>query len=911
MLKKFLLLFLVSLPLFVSAQTKIWNPARPSGVADNSSLWDNPANWTPAGVPTSTDSVVIASGTNTCFIDAINLFTPQCRVLVIQSNAAVYNRSSLADIGGPLTIGQDLIIRNGGYYFSEAKIVEIGRDLWIQGGNPGGSFIVRDNTNEIRIGRHFANEGALAKRQITATFMNVRFTSNTNALVWASNTAPLHNRTRNTFESEDISARAGFAYSYLIGTPFTILKTGAFDNILVDKNLATIQNSGIPGGTHPNWTLSTTNVFLPFLSGIVGDGVNDFDGNTIIDPRNALYLVGSGKLEISRGTVIVNNVRNTSIGGRALNIAPVDPNDFRVYDNTTTNPRGRAWIVPAPDINIRGDITISDANFGAPSYNGASLDLFTGTPRDSICLHIGGTLTDNNVQEPSQTVGQRRGFYIGPVDNLFNPAAISAATTNNPIVVFNGTVGQNINGPLSGGIQLRDYNNIPNQGSGIVLPNVYIFKPNGSTVSIGGGSNVRILGDLNIFAGIFSLNGRRLIFGDQSSDEINVLSLGNVANPNPDFSGVFEVAAGSNLVMASSSGATSSGELAFGCILRVRRGGRADFSGTPALPISFDRDSRIGGRTRIAVYSGGFISARFTTFNFLTPNNTGSGNTIGYSITTSTPTDANYPTNPGGAYNEGGLKIYPGAIMVQTSVGGASPAIGDAFSDCVFNSTNGNVNLTIDTDRAVDFGSSTVTTRSFTIYNAEFNGRSDQNRSCISKNNLLPRVVTFVDSKGTIGGIFGEDNDDDAGSSTGAVDARIVWQNAPLARWNGSVSTSWNNWQNWDVPNDSDPARVGDNGGTANNLDRLIPGVSTFTRTNVIIPRSAARNCVQDVNVVIDGSLTINERNTGADKTLTIQSGASRTISITKDAVVNQGGTWNLGDATITLQGGLDASSST
>lgn len=818
--------------LSVEAAIKIWSPQSPRPTAatpNNVNLWSDPNNWIPVGVPTNTDDVIIPSGSNTCYIDAIFLFTPTCNSLTIQGDAAVYNRSSLADIGGALTVEEDLIIENGGFYFGEAKILSIGRDLIIRG-----SFIILDNTNEIRIGRNYWNQGTLAKKQIAATFMNFTFNTNQDGFIYASG---VHNNTNNTFVQEDLSGRVGFNFGYLIAgaTPYNILKTGAFDNVIVNKIQATLQNSGFPLGVSPSFIPNTTNVLLPFFSGIVGDGANDFDGIGGVDEEGALYSISSGVFEIQAGSVIVNNVTG------------ITPETITVYDGSTTHPQsGLAWEIPPADINIRNDLIISDANFGLGSYNAASLDLYTATIKRDICLHLGGSLEDRNRVEPSNTASQRRGFYIGPIDQLFNATAYQ----DRPVVVFNGNDGQDINGLCE---NIRDFNNIANQGRGMVLPNVIIHKPTTERVTIGSGTNIRILGDLTMFSGELNVNGRNLLFGDSYTDEINVMSVGNSANLNPDAYAILRLNLGGKILMSTINDQSINTDLASnddtGSFLRGRRGSQVILEGTATEPVEVTRDSPPGGRIRISFYSGANLRARYCNFSFPSKRNDN------YALV-----GTNAPTNntTGGAGSNGGLKIYEGVVLYDynTNLWDPAPASASAtaihsLSNCLLAGANTTTILTVNTEGFYRF------------FATQFSDNYNDNKSCVSQKST--GQLLFVESTGTAGARLGEVKDGGTaeGTGTGIFPAdRIIWENPPLAVWRGNVGAGgnlWSNPANWIIPDQ--PGGCSGCGPTYN-PDNLVPGVS-ITDIDVTIPKRAINpNCVADVDFTINGSLTMEPRNT-------------------------------------------------
>ncbi|TAF63283.1 MAG: T9SS C-terminal target domain-containing protein [Cytophagales bacterium] len=889
------ILFLMTLQAF--GQTKTWVAAVPGTGRDNTSSWYNPNNWAPIGVPLSTDNVYIPAATNTCFIPDVAATSPVCNRLIVYDGAAVFNQSGLS-VGGFLTIEQDLIILDGGYFFSEAKQTIIKRDLRIHNriaGAPSGSLIVIDNDNLFVVGRHFVNAGTMAKRQTTGTVIRIQFNGNSNAFLYANN-ADNHNQYSNSLVTENITTRAGFNFSYLFPSN-NILKTGAFDEIEVNKdNRTTLQNSS------DSTAINATGVPYPIMAGTVDASLNKISGS-------------NGLLKISKGWLIVNNVASSTLGGSTPTL----------YDGTTLNARGTAWSVPNADIFVAGNLEVANANFGASSYSAAGINLFTATTKRDIAIHIGGSVTDFNVVEPSGVAGSERGFYIGPVDRL--PESTSPASTigrDYPFVVFRG----NENQDLRGFYDVRDHANIPNQGKGMVLPNVIVNKSLSTDIVRIFNSNMRVLGDLTIFSGEFSINGNTLLMGDEGQDEINVCALGNPAGASPTSFGTLHVSPGSRLLFTATSYSslalsTSNTELQRGVILRARRGSWLRFNGTPSLPVDINRDSRIGGRVRIAAYSGAYVEARFASFNFGSKENAGTGGIIGYGLN-----GAVRPTTPGNNDNwyhdattpsasgniEGGVKIYPGAILVRTTVLGAPIPNADAFSDCEFNAANQNICLVIDTDLTSNGGAAPVT-GDVNIYYTVFNGADGDNRAAVSKNNTNPRKVTMWYSSGSMGGINGESRDGNRGTSIGCIDGgafdRIVWNNNPRVEWVGNVSTSWNDWQNWRVPDQTG----GPNTGGAQNPDRLVPGLPAgggtgsnfmdFREVNVIIPRTAVRDCFMDVNVEIQGAFYINDRTTGTNnRALTIQNGASRVL-ITNDLFMYRGGTFNANDGTIQVKGNL------
>jgi len=929
-----ILLFLLFVIIAESAWsiTTTWIAARPGAGADNTSSWYDAANWD-NGLPDATKDVIIPSGTNTCYIPTSPptmippLSVASANSITIQNDAALLNESSSS-----VNIVEDFIIQSGGYYFCNTTRQEVSRDFIIQSG---GYFII-DGQNELTIGRNFENQGAMGRLQITNTILAVTFTGSDDATITASNG---NNRTVNILSIHDPT---GTAFDYLIPAVGTvtaigeILITGAFDNVIINKeaktngNVTTIQNIG-----------------MPFMAGVVGDGVNDFDGNSTVDPRFAVYL-SSGNFEIKAGRVIVNDVaRVAGVNDFSRLEAVTDATaatttNFYVYDNTTTHPRGDTWNIPLADINIRGNLIISNPEVGTDSYKGACLDLYSssGTKRN-LCLHLGGSLTDFSALEPSiATPTTTGGFYIGP------SAMNTTAYQDRPMLILNGnTNNQDIQGNV---VNLRDYNDVPNMGTGILLPNVVVFKDDNTYPSVTMLSTIRVAGDFTIFAGNFTTNGQSLIVGDHARDEVNVMAIGDKDNATPDYNGTLNISPGSRLVVASTSAGNDGNRLNRGVIIRGRRGGYLNFIGTAGDPIEVARDSRIGGRIRIGVYHGGVISARYCTFSFPSRENTGTGDVEGYAITTGTPGTANNPNQddfynyspPDAQYKEGGFKVMRGGILLQ-------PAAGiDCFSNCAFSSADRNINLTIDTDRALDFGAaynSAPAPRNITITNATINGNPLMNRGVISKLNAnydagvtqdfssigysstlqQDYVIILESSSGTAGGTNGETNDDDAGTVAGgsAIDDRILWDNAPEAVWQGDVSNDWDNWQNWAVPSGAcgsctsnpDVGNGFDAANSGDNPDKLVPGKNGFTDVNVKIPSNTTRNAAMGfenfggalagLTYTINGSVEVNTGGVpGNQRRMILITGKILNVTVEGDMIVYEGGYLVLNQSILNLK---------
>jgi hypothetical protein len=944
--KELLLLLVVGVcysffaPVALQAQTNTWQAARVA-VGPNpssSSSWFDPANWT-LGVPQPTHDVVIPSGMNVCSIpDVMDMV--EVNSITIQSDAALYNRHGLTNNAAGLQIAQDLIIQNNGYYFNDTRRIRVGRDLHIQAGanpntfaNPGGSFIALATNTELFIGRNYLNEGLMAKRRRTnigdIADINITFETNTQngandyVLYYARRdvTAGVDHRTKNTYAYIDVAA-VGRTFNFQHVLPLfagsrNVLATGAFDRILINKPLRRVVNSGTPTGTPAAYVANETNgnVYVPFLAGTVADGVLDVNNDGTPETRGQLIKSGTGNFEIQAGAVIVNNVSGITdmtavTHGTALPGGVTDNlfgANFHVFDRTTTSPYqnsngsriyGGNWVVPAADINVRGNLIIENPNVGTGAYNGASLDLYgnnrVGSEQD-ICLHLGGNLEDKtsgpNVDPDEQNfsggAGSRAGFFVGPVNRILESTTAQWRNNRRPAVVFNGFAAQTVEAFT---LQLYDNFNDANLGQGITMPNVFVHKPVSTAEvtirnsSIGQTQNsMRILGHLTIYSGTFRVaSGTRLLFGDESLDEINVLALGN-ANytpgtqlPNPEYSGRFRLDGGGLLLMAVDN---QGGNIALGTMFRGRDGSEAIFEGSSTAIAIVNRESQVSGRFRFAFYGGCRLRARYAGWAFPSSEfNT-------YPITGTRYASDNDMSIPsaGNLAKRGGVTAFENVffynyttnswVLPATAAHNNDGTSEHSFSYCTFEGADSKTLLTIHTQGNIR------------IVEAVFNDPENANVSVASRK--TDGAIYIVNSAGSAGGRVGGERDEGTNNNRTniAPGDRIIWVNPTAAVWYGVQSTAWNDPRNWIIPNDPNLGGTPGTGPTYNTRN-LVPGVGTATAVDVLIPRRSLRNCVMDVDVNIDGSFIMEpqpgERGgvPGTVDPLLTDAGSNRTVTV-------------------------------
>lgn len=666
---------------------------------------------------------------------------------------------------------------------------------------------------------------------------------------------------------------------------FTINGTGIFtasSGIAVAIEVKGNWNSNAPGA-----------VFNAGISALVMSG----SSNTTINPKagsefNQLIIQKSQTLNTQATVTFINNPlrirKEVEIQSGALLASDVTAFAQIVDAYTATNPANFGVImvdpdevsIPLPDLYIGGNLLI---------FDDASLRLDNdddNTNPNGICMHLGGSLTDNNNTEPAITLGAKRSLWVGSPN-----MAPATPNSNRPTIVFVGDKPQDIKGNAP---QLRGFNNQPNQGLGIALPNVIINKTNNDNkVSIDAskaGSDrhkLRIFGNLTIIRGTFFTNGTTLRFGDEATDEINVF-------------GIMDVNPGSTLFF-------NTGGQHNGAFLRGRRGGLVRLIGSVSNPINVNREENGTGQYyRTAIYDGCSIQAYYTNFNFQSSAvGAAADNFAGFSL----PGLGKAYTSPGngGLESKGGFKVYAGAVInpvtfpsYGSGYTSADPTTGVPvpynFSYCA--SANGANNLTVITIN---------TGQTLEIEGFNFGGSSNiaNNNNCVANTDEGLSTITFIRSRGALGGIYGESFDGGIHETTGNPPRyRILWDTYPFMYWVGNYdqpgfrngtpdqapatpanASDWTDWRNWSLDDDGDQ-------NTAlkkyNNPNKIYPGQTTaipvaYTRMvdpdgngpllpiatiipadtlekfEVFITKSAtSQPVINTAYITIQGSLTIN-----------------------------------------------------
>jgi hypothetical protein len=792
------------------AQVAEWNPqvntskvggTNADGVFNNltDNSWFIAANWNftsgsaPGGIPDANTTVIIKSGTAPCYINfkdpGVNDYLPRAKSITIESNAGLYNLAGkgLSLEARFLEIDGDLTINSGGTYLGNTEEIRVNGNFLNNG-----DFIIKQDDNVIEVGGNYTNNSRVSKE---TTFTNrkivIDFRKATNSIYTNNNAYDNTYTIHTTFNTSP-------------GTnPFTdqdLYVSNAVDEMLVTKE----SNATVTNNTSPA---------TPIYVGVVTS-------------NGDLEVVGTGNLTIISGSLIVKNVVTTT-------------STITVADGSPTHPRGYSWDLPNADINVRGNLTISDAG-PLGSGNGASLDLFdTNGTANSLALYLGGDLFDENSETPSNTPADRRGFYVG----------VSTITTNSgtndgqrPWLIMNGTTSgvvttQTIRGRAT---LLNDAADEGTEGPGILLPYLVILDNDNVTGDVTGGvetdntvelaSGVRVVGDLTIHKNtIFNLLSNKLLVGDNRDDELNVFGTLK-AESNAEF------------------------RLHEDIIIRGRKGGSIIITGSNGGPVFFSRGDT--GLARFAVYSGCYISVIYGDFFAM------SGNNNDYALAnTGTATD----NTTGGTDSNGGIKVYFGAIL-------------DPVNNFSYSRFPGDLTLNMDipiTANSPDDGTGDGYGE-ITIDNFFFGGGT--NNSVVRNNRNGTVKMTNAIGNSAAGGV-GEDFDQGTYKDAGNPD-RIIWITNTRCIWRGTVDNLWSNVNNWE----------NDAGGPLG----FVPGTPGNTAVDIIIARNVTNHCLLDVNNLhIEGTLRVNYKWNGVGGTpntqLNIQSGITL-LKVDLDFMVDNAG---------------------
>ena len=681
--------------------------------------------------------------------------------------------------------------------------------------------------------------------------------------------------------------------------------TGNFTTILATAPVPFIILTGT-GGTIVSFIGTTNSLINIGITTLFNDvNVNKSGPTVTVIPVAPSIIQIENSLGIDAGTFVAINVTDAVTNRPAISAInnPLHrPFPLQVPTVGAAVPlainglTGETVDIPNPDIIVKRDVSIA---------NGASLDLGTNEPQANnaftIALHIGGTLTDLNNQLPSNGAaivpaldannagyainsGTPRGLYIGLSTSFPMGRRTLCANTNGPVpyqagvfprsnfeiptIVFFSSLTGSIRGSVP---NLPDLCNTLNQGTGMSLPNVIIYKtnaspttPHSSTIDIPFGKNLRINGNLTILVGTFDMNSRLLLFGDYAGKE-GTLAQMLAEDDKINVYGIFDMGVGSTLLL-------NTGAEERGTFIRVRKGGYFKTVGTATAPNKITREGTPGQYYRFCVYNGGGIASFRTehTFmsgrsddNFATNADENTQPAVDPIVIVKSPnydllaSDSNVATETGDGSghgwidSRGGLKVLWGAIVNPENTSTADPeyiSVDHNFSYATFGSGGpGATSLTINTGQELDIYGSFFGNNSGVSKNLAANSRVYFN-NIASTDPANVNIITLKGTLGPIGGAAGEQFD-------GGKNDQDIAPLYDLVRWETYANIYWVG--NYDGPTNGLPA-----GSAA--IPPFIPAVLPIPAAGSGTFRSNMGEGLGSPLEFIAGSSTVNEKHTGS-----------------------------------------------
>lgn len=468
----------------------------------SSGNWNSNGSWTPSGVPTSTDNVIIKDG-HTITINA----NAQCNNLTVGQGSSGTLRIGNSSTSRNLTINGDLLINNGG-------------------------SLIAGNTNAthtINFSGDITNNGTLNLRPTSSRLVNATFNKNGNQLISGSGSTTSFNT---------IVQNMGTVISNVLDITAT--------NFTAPDNFLTLTN-----GTFKLGSTNSLNINL-FSSDVTFSASNGFylnNPNAIINFNGNLILNGS--LYVQNGTVNIGNAADEYIEskGGEINISggtlTIAGNYFSTDINTLSNFSISNGTLIVPSI---GSTSTTNYPFHIQA-TGSSFNMTGGTiiiPREGgdgsqdLGMYIDGlainTITNGSIQFGNSTSPTNQNYNLftsSALPNLIVYDANATLTMLNNIELYNDL---QINGGTfnTNGFDLSVKGNWTNSGNFIEGVRTVTFNGNGTqTINTIGGENfynftvaknsgsvgfgtdsLRIRGTLDVQQGTINTNNKLVLLSD-------------------------------------------------------------------------------------------------------------------------------------------------------------------------------------------------------------------------------------------------------------------------------------------------------------------------------------------------------------------------------------------------------------
>jgi len=475
-----------------------------SKVSNAGGNWNNPAIWTPTGVPTSTNNVTISNG----------------HTVVINANINVSN----------LTIGSGSAaqLRFSG---NTARTVSVANNVTVSANATFSILSTSNATHSLTIGGNLLNNGTFRMFEDNNSLCNVIFNRNGNQTV--SGTGPLTRFNRITVNMGTSSANVleVSSTSFTTITNFLTLTNGTFKLSSSGATVVPFTAAATIPATGGLWVDSPTSL-MSFSAGVTNSGLIRLTRGaiTIGNANNENLSAAGGTLSIEGGTF--------SVAGRYITTAAttfsMTSGVFRLPNNGSTsttqapfqisnagssfNMSGGTILIVREGGNGAQDLGFVNTGSSSGSVTGGTLQLgTTGTPA-SQTISINSTFTVPNLVVSSASVTAR--------------LLTNSLTVRGDISVSSGTLNANNLGISLGGNWTNAGTFVP--GTGAVTFNSAsaqsITRTGGETFNIlaFSGSGTKTFGSAITANGNFSINSTAPV--DVSASNFSLTLRGNFIN---------------------------------------------------------------------------------------------------------------------------------------------------------------------------------------------------------------------------------------------------------------------------------------------------------------------------------------------------------------------------------------------
>lgn len=468
----------------------------------SSGNWNTSGSWTPSGVPSATDNVIIKNG-NTITINA----NAQCNNLTVGQGSS-----------GTLRIGNSGTTRN----------LAVNGDLTV---NNGATIIAGTSnaTHTATISGNITNNGTLDFRPTSSRVVNVTFNKNGNQLISGSGGTTSFNTILQNMGSDILNTLDITSTNFTAPDNFLTLTNGTFKLGSSNSINLNLFSSDVTFSTTNGFHLNNANATINFNGNLILNGSLTSQAGTInignaadeyLESKGGVVVVNGGDLNVAGRyfSSDINTLTNFTISSGVLKIPAIGSTNTSTYPfhiqatGSSFNMSGGTIIIPteggdgAQDLGMYIDGlavnsitggTVQFGNNGTPSNQ--NFKLFTTSPFPNFTIENANVMVtllndlevDNNVNITAGVLDVNN-MNMVVSGNWTNTGSFLEGTKT---VTFNGTGVQTI--ATTGG------------------ENFYNFTINKNSGSVNFGSDsLRIKGTLDIQLGTLNTNNKLVLISD-------------------------------------------------------------------------------------------------------------------------------------------------------------------------------------------------------------------------------------------------------------------------------------------------------------------------------------------------------------------------------------------------------------